>query len=546
MSLLTVNGIEVPVATDSARLGDRVLGGDVTADDGSLHRARSAYMDVFNASTRLLSPTEALAWRGLLEGRGHRLSCDNDPARDSTDPSAEYDPYTSRGLYLAGVASRRGGYAQYGAEIFGSTYPNATATVVALGTDAYFDQAIAVESATENLFPERVRRAGDLGSGSSSAGFATSGAGTLALETTIVVEGANSIKFTPVTPATDWFEVASGYRATPADSAAHALSFWMKASTPMNVIASVRDDGPSTTTVTFALTTTWRRFSIAHLPGGGSGASSMWLRWVPQSAGTVYVDAIQAESGAFATSWVGAGSAATQSRSGTPGLAAGLSDMRRQDDLTVMGWFLGPSWNLETDAFWSVNAVLWSLGTEAEGVHLRHNGSTGALDVRIASSLAAESTATSYSTGIGNKAWHHVAVVLRRAPTTGHYKAALYVDGALVGTPSSALAIPSWGSAPTFYLGRKFASLSNPFNGVVDELVVLPFAVTADMIATVYAARFSDLPRVNVSGDYFGETVECLPTVTGDGLRYTAAQDATAGFQSRNAVLAFALSQADR
>lgn len=541
MSLLTVNGIDLPAAADTVRMGARVLGDDVAAEDGSPHRARSAYLDVLSGATRPLSPVEALAWRGLLEGRGHRLSCDSDPARTSTDPSAEYDPYTSRGLYLAGVASRRGGNAQYGLEVSGAD------SVISLDTDSHFAQAIAVEAAATNLYPERVRRAGDLGSGSSLAGFATGGAGTLALETVIFFEGANSIKFTPVTPATDFFQVAATYRAATDGVDSYVHSFYMKASTPMNVIASIETDAPSSIPATFALTTTWRRFTIPFDYTGAPGVAEMWLKWIPQSAGTIYVDAIQAEQGVVnASSWVGAAATATDTRSGTPGLAQALSDFRRQDDVTVMGWFLGPHWNLLTDAYYNSDATLWSMGTEAEGVSVRHNGSTGALDVRIVSSLAAEATATTYATGIGNKAWHHVAVVLRRAPTTGHYKAALYVDGALVGSPSSTYAIPSWGSAPTFYLGRKFAAATAPFNGMVDELVVLPFALTADMIADTYDAVFSDLPRVNVAGDLFGETVPCLPSVTGDGLRFIAAQDAAAGFTHRNAVLAFQLAQAGR
>jgi hypothetical protein len=66
------------------------------------------------------------------------------------------------------------------------------------------------------------------------------------------------------------------------------------------------------------------------------------------------------------------------------------------------------------------------------------------------------------------------------------------------------------------------------------------------MIGDVYAARFSDLPLVNVAGDYFGETVECLPKVTGNGLLFRIASDPAAGLQSRNAVIAFTLNQARR
>jgi hypothetical protein len=533
MSLVTVNGIEAPIATDSARLGDRIVGGDVTADDGSLHRARSVYMDTLSATTRLLSPTDALAWRGLLEGRGHRLSCDVDPDYTGTDPSAGADQYTSRGVLLVGTASRRGGYAHTGVIPALST--------VALGTDSYFDQAIAAEEGRTNLFPANVRRGTD--ASSNTTGFQTAGGGTLASSTTYAFEGLRSVSFQSTSAGLHTVETSAAGLATVTGSADYVVSFYARvASSTLVVDVEVYDNDGGATTVSLTFTSTWQRFEIVHT--AEPSATTAGIRWTPAATGTIYLDAIQIEAGTFATSWVGAGALSTDVRS-AGGISNQLTDVRRQDDLTVMGWFYGPQWDLKTNARYASDATLWSLGESTEGVSLRHNGSTGALDLRIASSLAAEATAVSYATGIGNKAWHHVAVVLRRAPTTGVYKATLFVDGASVGTPTDTYAIPSWGPAPTLYLGRRFGG-SGYFNGIVDELVVLPFALTAAMISTTYNARFSDLPRLNVAGDYFGETIEALGKVTGDGLRYTAAQDPTAGFQHRNAVIAFTLAQALR
>lgn len=536
MSLLTVNGIAVPVATDSSRMGARIQGADVTADDGSLHRARSAYLDVMQGVTRLLSPTEALEWRGLLEGRGHRVAFDTDPAYSGTNPSAGADQYTSRGTYLAGLLSRLNGHAHTGYTTAG--------TARTLPAEAVFGQCIGTDGGTENLFPERVRRGGDLGSGTSSAGFvAGGGGGTVAVDTTTWVEGAASVSFVSGSAGVHYMEVDAAYRATPADSACHVLSFYAKAAANVSVTVTVRDNAGGLTTATVALTSTWQRFSIGHMPG--VGATSMWLRWLPAATTKIYVDAVQAESGDAATPWVGASASATETR-GLGSASATLTDFRAQDDLTLMGWFALP-WNLDANTGFTSNMPLLSFGTAtgAEGLVLRHNGATGALELRLVSAAYAQTTAVSYSTGINDRSWHHVAVVLRRAPTTGVYKATLFVDGASVGTPSSALAIPSWGTAPVLFVGREFAGVSRAFC-MVDELVALPFALTAESIAAVYAARFSDLPRLNVAGDYFGATIECLGTVTGDGLRFGLAKDAVAGIQSRNAVIAFTLSQAVR
>lgn len=532
MSLLTVNGIEVPVATDSARLGARIRGGDIEADDGSLHRARSAYMDAFQGVTRLLSPTEALAWRGLLEGRGHRLSCDVDPDYTGTDPSASPDQYTSRGLYLQGTVSRRGGYAQYG---------YSSSALKTLGSDSYFDQAIAIESSATNLLAANIRQC------SSVTPFTALGTGTRSVVTTTPLEGADCLQVVAAGPGTGGVSFAGSEAAVPAGTY-YTVSFYARCSTGTLGI-DVNFATPDTSNLAedlFVLSTTWRRFQLSVTDPSVTAAQTFAVEITTSAgtaAGTFFLDAIQIERGRFATSWVGAAATATDSRSGTMGLSNALTDFRRQDDVTVMGWFYGPHFDFVAQAVNSTDAYLWCIGDETNGIYLYRVGSNGNLRLRLITA-GVTTTEITYATDIGNSAWHHVAVVLRRAPSTGVTALHLFIDGASVGTDSTA--VPSIGSGPDFYLGRYFGSATNPWQGYVDELVVLPFALTADMISTVYAARFSDLPLVDVAGDYFGETIECLPLVTGDGMRFGFAHDATAGAQSRNAVIAFTLSQARR
>ena len=92
-----------------------------------------------------------------------------------------------------------------------------------------------------------------------------------------------------------------------------------------------------------------------------------------------------------------------------------------------------------------------------------------------------------------------------------------------------------------------FGDSSSIFNGLVDELVLLPYALRGSDVATVYASRFSDLPKLNASGDVLGGVdVEVLGSVTADGMRFTFAADPTAGLTHRNASLAFRLQQASR
>lgn len=532
MSLVTVNGIRVPIAADSARLGDRVVGGDVTADDGSLHRARSAYMDVLSGATRLLSPTEALAWRGLLEGRGHRLSCDVDPDYAGTDPSAGPDQYTSRGLYLQGTVSRRGGYRNRACLI---------GLMRDLGFDSYFDQAIAIEASATNLLAATTRKCSDV------TPFTAIGGATRSVVTTSPLEGADCLEVVAAA-AGRGVSFAGSDSAVPAGTK-YTLSFYARCSTGtvgVDVVFTTTDGGGSATDL-ITLTTTWQRFSIGSVDVSVSAAQTFNVEIYTSAGqtGTFYLDAIQIERGAFATSWVGAGSGSTDSRSGTMGLSGELTDIRRQDDVTVMGWFYGPHYMVFDESANTSDAYLWCLGDETNGVYLYRVGSSGNLRLRLITAGSTTTEITYSAADIGNSAWHHIAVVLRRAPTTGVTALQLFIDGASVGT--DATAVPALGTSPNFIVGRYYGAVTNPWQGYVDELVVLPYALTADMISTVYAARFSDLPRLNVSGDYFGGVdVECLGRVTGDGLRFTGAGDATAGFQSRNAVIAFTLAQAIR
>lgn len=520
MSLLTLNGIEIPVATDSARLGAQVLGADVVADDGSRHRARSAYLDAITGATRLLSPAEAAAWRGLLEGRGHRCAFDTLPGSTTLNPSADPDTYTSRGLLLSGTVSRRNGYVE---KTTASGNP-----LVNLGADSYFEQAIAIEASATNLLSSDARSA------SSVTPFTAIGGATRSVVTTTPVQGANCLEVVAggVGGGVQW----SASDTTVPVSTAYTASFYARCSAgtlAMEITLNSTDDGTSLTDGTLVLTTTWQRFSITLDDSTTSASQTITVEFYTHAgAGTFYLDALQIERGARASSW------ADGSRSGTLGLSGTLTDFRRQDDVTIAGWFYGPHY---VDGIASTtDAYLWCLGDETNGVYLYRVGSNGRLRLRYITA-GVTTTEIEYTTDIGNAAWHHVAVVLRRAPSSDTFAAQLFIDGTSVGTDATVM--PATGSAPAFYLGRYFGSVTNPWEGYVDELLLLPYALTADMIGTIYDARFSDLPRVNVSGDYVGNVdVECLPSVTGDGLRFMYAADGG----SRNATLAFQLSQAER
>lgn len=532
MSLLTLNGIAVPVAVDTLRLGDRIVGGDRAADDGSLHRARAAFMDELVGSTRLLGPDEALVWRGLLNGRGHRWAFDTDPGVTTTNPSAALDRYSSRGLLLAGTASRRQGYVLVGA--------SAGLGVQSFGSDAHFDQAAAIEAAATNLFPANVRRGTD--ASSNTTGFTASGA-TLSSSTTYAFEGSRSLKVA-CAAASQGFSLSGAGKATGAASTKYVVSFYLRASIATDIDAEVSDSNGGSTTVTLTVTTGWRRYAIAHQTGApGSASPTIDLSLSSTEACDFYVDAFQCESGKSVTSWVGAGSGSTELRS-LGSLVANLGDLRRQDDLTIMGWFKGPHFNLYDGVKSATDAVLWTIGDDnSNGVYLKYNGTSGLLELHFFDAGVDTTIATSATSFGPADTWHHVAAVVRRAPMTNN-KATLYVDG--VDEDQTSLYDPPTIEGASISVGG-FGDGSSVFNGLVDEFVVLPYALRTSDVEALYASRFSNLPRLHASGDVLGGVdVEVLGSVTADGMRFTFAADPTAGLTHRNASLAFRLQQAER
>lgn len=73
-SFLRLNGIAVPVAVDSAELGQDEPGQGGRSDDGSPIFNRRWTKRVWSVRTTLRTSAEALAWRDLVTGKGHVLN----------------------------------------------------------------------------------------------------------------------------------------------------------------------------------------------------------------------------------------------------------------------------------------------------------------------------------------------------------------------------------------------------------------------------------------------------------------------------------------
>lgn len=71
MAFLRINGIEVPVANDSAEFSPEIIGENGRAPDASLWLQRTAVKRAYGFATPPRPATEALAFMGLILGEGH-------------------------------------------------------------------------------------------------------------------------------------------------------------------------------------------------------------------------------------------------------------------------------------------------------------------------------------------------------------------------------------------------------------------------------------------------------------------------------------------
>lgn len=453
MSNLKINGWSLPIAHAAAGIGQEDLGSAERADDGSLGTSRKSIKDMLTAETSWLRREAMQAIRGIVMGRGFRLSCDA-------------TAYTSRGQYPSTTPVISVRTSEIIAETTVLEYTNPK-----LGTGCF-----AVEAGTTNLLTAAQAEA------SATASFTALDAATLALDATTFRSGTNSLRVTTITDA-DAIRGGVLCAYTGVAGTLYAGSVYLRAvSGSPTVRVYLRDNTAATEgtkkTVTLS-TTAWKRVEVTHTLGGASTA--LQLR-IDENTTDVAIDFLcdqfQIEAKAHATSWV----------AGTTTRAAGslrfpLTELRPQDDLTVMMWCRVSKSALDASAM----GWLFDVGDGVMGV--QQNVGAGTLVVTTVAGNFAAATVTGFMVD-----WTHVAMVMRRNPQSGSYAVELYINGVLGGSGSPTL--PAF-DAPTLYLGGYSGT---PWNGLIDEVVVLPFGATAEQIAAWYLSIFSNLRELDVSG----------------------------------------------
>lgn len=494
--MLRINGYNVPLAAAGLGAALEVEGTRRRGVHGNLLESVNARAPVLDAGTPWLSPGHVAAIQGLVEGRGHRWPLNLE--------GADLDLYATTGLYPHGTPVAQPRTAEQHA------WPSGNVAVPRFG-----DACLAIDPTTTNIYPANVRTGTD--TSGDATGFAerpNDTATTIASSTEQAWQGSRSLKVVGTGEL-----VGVRLTATSTPGVVYTASVYVRSPVSATFRLIVTTDTPIAQQVTVQ-PDVWTRIALSRLLPSGSGTID--LVRVDESAEPFYLDGFQLEQQARPTSWVNG------SRSQATSLAYRLPDFRTRDNgLCLMGWFLA----VETAA----DRVLFAAYDETYGAGLVVSASFSPAVITAQAFDGGGPVATAAGTWPTGFAWRHVAAVLRRQPDAGEWGLEVYVDGARVGQAEVGEP-PYLGSGTILTVGQHPTSVgASRWTGLVDELVALPFAPTAGMIAAFAERTFSALPHLLASGRAFGSgdveleargeviQVDSLPAATPEG--YVSALD---------------------
>ena len=114
----------------------------------------------------------------------------------------------------------------------------------------------------------------------------------------------------------------------------------------------------------------------------------------------------------------------------------------------------------------------------------------------------AETTTYSTNPWTGINIYHMVTVVLRNNPEGSEKFKEIYYNGSSVASETVTTSSPTLSNITTFKVGNN-GNANSTWPGYIDELMVLPYAATSDIISAWYNMdkAMSPLPKIYVDGD---------------------------------------------
>jgi hypothetical protein len=505
VSFLSFYGFEVPVSPDGLAHTDDTIKADMRAVDGTLLRSRLVELRGLEFSTPITEAELGAALRDFLKSRGERWGFDLSGTTADVYGAKGTPPLTSV-------------YGSRGSEVLDDG-----TTQVAI--PKFGSGCVELAPATTNLYTSNVATGTD--TNGDTTGFTALNSASLSSSAAAAWQGTKSLLVDSAASA------GSGMQASKAAcvaSTVHTVSVYLRAASGSPVVdvslADVTNGSSSTPKVITLSTAHWTRVECTH--SSGIGTPTMALKVYTHSGAAVhfYADGLQIEAQSYATTWVNGSRAAGD-------LSFRLGEHQTGDDLTAMCWVLRGT-NGEPGTLLSIGSSSNYVRIGTDGADLIATATTGGSDVaEIDVSLSTVADGT----------WHHVAVVMRRNPVSGSYGLELYVDGVQVGHDAPSGTLPTL-SAPTLYVGSLAAT--SPWIGFVDELVVVPFGMTAAMIAAFATRALTAWPDFLVGGDaLFGDDTNTERQMSAELSSDKGMQAARAsGWSRRERLLGFKLTQA--
>ena len=470
MVALKLNGYTVPILTGGeispvySGSGDTIVYGAAPAFDRQSHRRRWSF------TTKPLPDKEAEGLIGMLQGRGHSFPF----TADLVGSSGHSPDGTAVATIIPGIDGQNDP-----ARVYLESSGEAEAK--------FWGHALELGVATTNILDADSRDAE-----SAPTGYTATNGATLSYSEDIFVQGSRSVKVT--TSATNnngvhATDLVSGFSV----STAYVGSVYVYTTEALDLRIVIHDGVDTSGTAWTTTPNVWEKVVVTHTTNAAASLLRLVVNQPTADSGKIYYcDAWQIEEGSVATPW------ADGARAAKDLVYNGITD--RSDNLTFAVWTRPPA------AQSGERKYLADIRDNAgdNRILLFRETSTDDIVLRIENENQSGTTTFTASGAVGDGAWHHIAYVLSGNTLGTNRWCDLYVDGIREGgsTTTEARYPLMRGVCDECHIGSRLAA-TQPWIGPMQDLIVAPYAMSADQIAGLSArTRITPgLPYLDAEGD---------------------------------------------
>jgi len=469
MAFLNLNGWQIPIRKGGQRQ-PVIIGERARSFNGTWNVDRRELFDKWMFETTELRADDAEALVGLLQGRGHSWPYDA-------------DLYSGKGLGPGSTS---------GTIVPAKSMSPVSDIIGAVGgqPESFFasNGSLAVEAAATNILPSATARA------SSASGFSTVGGGSLALDTTYYAietfEGTlSAVKHTRTALGQG---VQTNGQSCGASTRYVGSVYLMTLDTGITVTVDLDDDVDNIDGAPASLQSgVWQRVQVYGTTDPAASTISISVTVTGgAAAGDIYIDALQIEpSDDVATTWF------DTSRS-SKNLEYDTSMFEGADGFTFAAWI-----KMDSYSGFSLSKGIFNLHDTSNSEAIRAARGAGTDNLSFLVSSGGSTVVNQGITGAWDNDWHHVAMTVGRTiygQFAGNTLMVGYYDGGQVAAAfgfqipnleiMTRLAIGNYGTAG--------ASLRLGGGAMMDEVIVLPFAASANMIAGLASQQTEQPPAL--------------------------------------------------